>query len=81
LGCDCPEGLESVLAGNDRFLKLVGDDLGFSVGSGRIESQILRDDVGDMGRELKLTAGGLIGKVCCRWIVAKPVREKGLHQI
>ena len=34
LGCDCPEGLESVLAGYDRFLKLISDDLGLTVGSG-----------------------------------------------
>jgi hypothetical protein len=64
LGCDCPEGLESVLTGYDRFLKFIGDDLGFTVGSGRIESQILRDDIIDMGRKLKLTSSGLIGKVC-----------------
>ena len=36
LGCDCPEGLETVLAGNDRLLKLVGDDLGLAVGSSGI---------------------------------------------
>ena len=81
LGRDCPEGLESVLAGNDRFLELVGDHLRLAVGSGRIERQILRDEVGDVGGELKLPSGRLIGQVCCRGIVAQAVREKGLHQI
>ena len=81
LGRDCPEGLESVLTGNDRLLELVGDHLGLAVGSGGVDRQILRDEVGDVGRELKLTPGGLIGQVCCRGIVAQTVREKGLHQI
>ena len=70
LGCDCPKGLESVLAGNDRLLKLVRDDLGLAVGAGGVERQILRDEVGDVGGELKLPSGGLIGQVCCRGIVA-----------